>query len=50
MLRRFILASGIGLSLAQAALAGDLVDKAGEAEVALEAGKSREAVLLMREL
>jgi hypothetical protein len=49
MARRLVLATGIGFSLLQAAFAGDLVDKAGEAEAALGAGKNREAVLLMRE-
>ena len=48
-MRKFILATGIGISLLQSALAGPLVDKARDAEAALGEGKSNEAVLLMRE-
>ncbi|MBD1547490.1 hypothetical protein [Roseibium aggregatum] len=49
MLRKFVLAAAIGFSLLQPAFAGDLVNTASEAEAALDAGKSTEAVQLMRE-
>lgn len=48
MLRKSVLTGIFSILMAQAAIAGDLVDMATKAEAALKTGKNQEAVSLMR--